>query len=56
VVSSDGRHRRIVKWTWNGIENDVKHDQKNDPADSSTFSICAVRGDSSFSSLTSAVS
>jgi hypothetical protein len=36
-VSSDSYGRRIVNWTGDWIENDVKDDQKNDHADSSAL-------------------
>jgi hypothetical protein len=37
LVSSDGRSRSIVNGTWNRVEDDVKQDQKDDPADA-----CAI--------------
>lgn len=48
LVSSNGRHRRIVNGTRNGVENDVKQDQKNDKSNPSSFLICAVHCEASF--------
>jgi hypothetical protein len=53
VVSAYGRDRRVINGTWNGVEDDVKQDQNDDPADPSTFSISSVHGNSSFSLLIS---
>ena len=53
AVSADGRYSGVIYGARNGVEDDVKNHQKDDPADSSIASICAVHGKTSFSSLIS---